>query len=427
MTNRVVRPFGFNVIGHITGNLGLAVAARNTLQMLTQREEPVVVADIDPGLGRGGHDSTFDGLLSGPTTTPYGVNLFQLNPPEVLRLARWTPDWLDLTGCMNAIVPFWELPLLPVQGGWREVVAAVDVVMAPTRFVLDAVRHSVPEANAIHYPQTVYLPEGIRADRDSFGLPRETALFFTALDVTSDVTRKNPAGVLEAFTRAFQGDPRATLVVKLNNSGRSPFASPENDRVRELLASAPQVVVFDEVMTYERVLSLTASCDALVSLHRSEGLGLNVLEAMALSKPCVVTAWSGTMDFTTEENSCLVGYDLVPVKADHPAYQPEIVGPGQVWAAPDLDAAAEWMSRLADDPALRDAIGAKAAASLDASRVRFEDGAIVGQLKNAYETCATPQVTRRREAAWAPLRQAPASARVRRTLGKVARTLGLRG
>ena len=312
MLTQTPKPFGFNVIGHVTGNLGLGVAARNTLHMLRQRSAPVAVADIDPGYGRSGHDPTFKSLVSGLPAAPYGVNLFQLNPPDVLALARWTPDWLDLTGRMNVIVPFWELPLLPVKGGWREVIRTVDVVFAPSRFVYDAVKRSVPEANAIHYPQTVYLADGVSPDRQGFGLPDDAVLFFTAMDSNSDAARKNPAGAIQAFSRAFGGDARARLVVKLNGSDRLPFSSPENERVLGLLASTPQVIVVDEVMSYERVLSLTASCDALVALHRSEGLGLNVLEAMALGKPFVTTAWSGTMDFTTSENACWSGTILRP-------------------------------------------------------------------------------------------------------------------
>ena len=183
-------PSGVNLIGHITGNMGLGVAARNTLSILQARQRPCAAIDIDPGLGRQGADPTFADLLLSPPVAPHRVNLWQLNPPEVLALRLQQPAWLDMEQHANAIVPFWELPLLPVVPGWRETVAAMDLVLAPSRFILDAVAASLPAVPAIHYPQTVFLPDGVRASRASFGLPHDTTLFFLSLDVTSDLDRK---------------------------------------------------------------------------------------------------------------------------------------------------------------------------------------------------------------------------------------------
>jgi len=174
------------------------------------------------------------------------------------------------------------------------------------------------------------------------------------------------------------------------------------------------------------VLALSASCDVYVSLHRSEGLGLNLLEAMSLGKPVITTAWSGTMDFTGEEDSCLVGYDLVPVVASHPAYRPDAIGPGQMWAEPRLDEAAHWMRRLADDAELRARIGGRALAAMEARRAEHTKAAFYDRLATEFADRPVPADTATRAAAWAKVTRVPIAQRARSAVGRMARALGLR-
>ncbi|MEI7813713.1 MAG: glycosyltransferase family 4 protein [Coriobacteriia bacterium] len=420
---------GINLIGHVTGNLGLAVAARNTLFALSQSGEPFEVIDIDPGAGRGGHDTTYAEHIGSPERAEYGINFFQLNPSEVAYMAQDSPPWLSLADRLNACVPFWELPRLPVKWSWIELLEAVDVVLAPSRFIADAVHTSAPAATVWHYPQAVFLPDGIAADRARFELPESSVLFYLSLDVTSDLSRKNPFAALEAFEQAFPAggeSPDVRLVVKLNNSGTFTWAGESAKRIRDLLADNPRITVIDRAMSYAEVLTLNASCDAYVSLHRAEGLGLNLLEAMSLGKPVIGTAWSGNMDFMTAENSCLVSFDLIPVVSDNSAYQPEAIGPGQSWADPNVAEAAAWMRRLAEDPELRFRIGAKAAADMASLRERFLQGEVFERLEVTRAETMTRKSSAERETQWKPLRRVSFSLRVRRLGVRILRKLGLK-
>lgn len=176
-------------------------------------------------------------------------------------------------------------------------------------------------------------------------------------------------------------------------------------------AAMPNTIVIDRQLTYAETLSLNASCDVYVSLHRSEGLGLNLLQAMTLGRPVIATGWSGNMDFMTPEDSCLVGYALVPVRATHYAYRPEAIGPGQVWAEPSI-AEAAWMRRLADDESLRRRIGAAAQAAMDTRRSQVLEGRVLADLariaaenesmpsrrarRRRLLRCRTPAITRLR-------------------------------
>ena len=393
---------GVNVIGHITGTMGLGVAARNTLTVLEANRQAFTAVDIDSGR-RAGADGTFVHLLSHPPSARHPVNLFHLNVQELINLLDTRPRWLDVVRHVNAIVPFWELPRLPFIPDWAGLLGSMDLVLAPSRFILESIERSAPTAHVVHYPQTVFLPAEIAASRDAFGLPHDAVLFFMNIDVTSDLARKNPAAAIAAFRAAFvpleRGpEERVFLVVKLGHT-KSGYPWADTSQLMAELAAMPNAVVIDRQLTYAETLSLNAACDVYVSLHRSEGLGLNLLEAMTLGRPVIATGWSGNMDFMTPEDSCLVGHQLVPVRATHFAYQPEAIGPGQVWAEPSIPEAAQWMRRLADDESLRRRIGASARAAMDARRSQVLEGRVLADLAQAeadVSTTPSPKARRRR-------------------------------
>ena len=391
---------GVNVIGHITGTMGLGVAARNTLTMLEANRQAFTAVDIDSGR-RAGTDGTFVHLLSHPPSARHPVNLFHLNVQELINLLDTRPRWLDVVRHANAIVPFWELPQLPVIPDWAGLLGSMDLVLAPSRFILESIKRSAPTAHAVHYPQTVFLPAEIAASRDAFGLPHDAVLFFMNIDVTSDLARKNPTAAMAAFRAAFAPqervpEERVFLVVKLGHT-TSGYPWADASQLIAELAAMPNAVVIDRQLTYVETLSLNAACDVYVSLHRSEGLGLNLLEAMTLGRPVIATGWSGNMDFMTPGDSCLVGHELVPVRATHFAYRPEAIGPGQVWAEPSIREATQWMRRLADDESLRHRIGASARAAMDGRRSQVLEGRVLADLAKAEaDVSTTPSPKARR-------------------------------
>ena len=113
------------------------------------------------------------------------------------------------------------------------------------------------------------------------------------------------------------------------------------------VSDRPDIIVRNELLPAGDRLALVAAADCYVSLHRSEGLGLTMAEAMAVGTPVIATAYSGNLDFMPEGSALLV-----------PAAEVE-VGPGHYypakghWADPDIDAAAGMMRRVEADPALR--------------------------------------------------------------------------
>lgn len=382
-------PFGFNVIGYVTGNLGMGVSTRNTLSVLTERGFPLVAMNFDafsghvgPDRTRLGLDTTYSHLEPAKRSLPYGINLYHINPPGIRSIMLDRLGWHRASRGINVCVPFWELERLPEE--WVRVLDAMDVVLAPTQFIRSAVLAALPDCRCIHYPQAVMLPEGVSTDRRRWGFAEDETVFVASFDVSSGFGRKNPWAAVDAFARAFGGRTGVRLVVKTN-----PFASrgqAELERLRQLASADPRITLIEEALDYAGVLALYAASDALVSLHRSEGLGLNMMEAMTLGKPVIATAWSGNMDFTTEENAALVGYGWCGLDPDEPNYPAAEVGPDARWADPSVEEAAAWMRRLADEPVLRERLGKRAKADMAQRLEEYRAGAVFDRLREMYET-----------------------------------------
>lgn len=379
--------------------MGLGVAARNTLAMLDATGRRFVAIDVDPGAGRQGGDLSWQRALAAPSAAVHEVNWFQLNPPDIATLLAAPDRRFDPIAGANVCVPFWELPRLPAANAWVETLEMMDLVLAPSRFVLDAVRASAPRVPVAHYRQTVLLPEGVTPRRADFGLPGDAVLFHVAADVSSDLERKNPLAAIRAFRAAFPAGSPVGLVLKLGQT-RAGHAWADPGSLLAEVGGHPGIHVVDRDLPYREALSLAASCDVCVSLHRAEGLGLGMLEAMSLGKPVVATAWSGNMDFTSESDACLVGFDLVPARGRHPCYHPAIAGEGQVWAEPRLAEAVAWMRALAGNAGLRADIGARAGVSAASLRARVLGGEILDAVDQTVSSLADHRSNRARAWRW---------------------------
>jgi glycosyltransferase involved in cell wall biosynthesis len=425
---------GVNLAGHLSAPQGLGVAARNTARLFQELGLEWVGIDVPPPAATGERvDWPAAHAWHTRARAPHAVNLLHLNPPEVVELLSGLPSWLDL-GRVTACVPFWEFPKLPPA--WLEGLECMDAVLAPSRFIERAVRDALPELPVFHFPQAVWLEGDVRPDRARFGIPERACVFMTAFDTRSDPLRKNPAGALAAFARAF---PRARtdvrFVVRIQNArgpvacrGRRPHGVPlaDEEALRDHASADPRVLLVDGPMGHADVLSLVASCDAYVSLHRAEGLGLPPLEAMSLGRPVVATAWSGNLDYMTADDSLLVPATEEFVRhTTIRAYDPSRMGI-QKWGEPDLDVAAAHLRALADDAGFRTQLGARAKRAAERQRQASLTGTSLAQLAElAARRAAGAPVPPACAAARARVaRQAPAR-RVRRRIVDALRAVGL--
>ncbi len=247
---------------------------------------------------------------------------------------------------------FWELPVFP--GVWARACDALDMVLAPTRFVGEGLQSATTKPVRI-VPLPVPLNDlDPAASREALGLPADRLVYLVTFDFNSFPERKNPLGAVRAFVDAF---PRETasaplLVVKCHGVRNRDRYEP---LLRAAIANSRNVALIDRVMTAQDMLRLQAAADIYVSLHRSEGFGLNLAECMAAGKLVIGTNFSGNVDFMTKENSLLVDYDMQAVReGEYVAWQ------GQWWAAPRHDDAVDALRLAEDSGALRARLGAAA-------------------------------------------------------------------
>ena len=176
----------------------------------------------------------------------------------------------------------------------------VDEVWAATRFVTEAIA-AANQRPVFTVPVPIPVPRLIPdVSRARFGLPDGVFVFLFMFDFFSIIERKNPIGLIEAFTRAFQPHEGPILVLKTINGHRR---LNDLEKLKHAIGDRTDILVMDEYYTAAQKNALLALCDCYVSLHRSEGLGLTMAEAMGLEKPVIATAYSGNLDFMTPENS----------------------------------------------------------------------------------------------------------------------------
>ncbi len=297
---------------------------------------------------RVGFDHSIDHLISA-TPRDYPINIFHFTAIEALQTLPRLPAQA-LAGKYNIGFWFWELAKFPEE--WLPAFDLFDEIWVASEFVRDALLARTSKPIKV-FPLPVMVAPTHALGRDAFGIPANKFAFLCSFDLNSYASRKNPIAVIAAFQSAFAAaDAAVTLVVKLNARG-------EFSELRQTLdiiaARDPRIVLIDRVLARHEVECLQNVCDAFVSLHRSEGYGLNIAECMALGKPVIATAYSGNMQFMNERNACPVRYALVPERAG------EYIGEAnQEWAEPDLEHAALLMQRLVADAAYRHEIGAAA-------------------------------------------------------------------
>jgi glycosyltransferase involved in cell wall biosynthesis len=387
MTVGISPGFGINVIGHVSGNLGLGVLARHVVRMLLSRGCPVQVLDIDPTLGRGGHDRSFaEYTVESVHDLTYPVT-FLILPPNSIAHFLTDPQNRNLLfrhNGLNAALVNWEQMVVPSE--WVRILSGLDVIVAPSTFTRETFEAALPGVPVLLTRVPLRLPETVTANRTRYGLQVDRVWFGSAFEPQSDPARKNPFAVLDAFEQALPSRGDVGLVIKVNNPKVDGRVHPVMEELRARSRRDRRIVLLEESLEYESVLSLYASLDVYISLHRSEGIGLGLMEAMSLGKPVVATGWSGNMSFMDRSNSCLVTYELVPVRSSIHVYSEEVLGPRAVWANPDVSNAAEWMRVLVERPDVRAAIGHNARESMRRYQEEARQGLFVDELRLILES-----------------------------------------
>lgn len=324
------RASGVNIMGYFGTVSGLGTAVRMAASALK-------AADVPSVWNAPTIDTHCDGCVQ---HHPYNTNLIYVNADQVpMVLAHWGPEYL--AGKRNIGIWLWELSNFPRQ--WIRHTRHFSEIWAPSTFIAKSLQAESPLP--VHVvPLPISLPSRTAPlfDRNHFRLPEDTFLFCFMFDFLSVFERKNPLAVAAAFRMAFTPEEPVHLVIKNINGSHDPVGW------NKLLFAAQdsRIHLIDNTLTHDQTIDLMKCCDAYISLHRSEGFGLTIAEAMALKKPVIATDYGGSTDFLSPQTGFPVRYILRELTEDFGPYIR-----GNTWAEPDIADAAIWMRFVYENPA----------------------------------------------------------------------------
>jgi glycosyltransferase involved in cell wall biosynthesis len=243
----------------------------------------------------------------------------------------------------------WELDVIPPS--WKLALRQVDEVWVPSQFIAGGLR-KIAGHTPVHVVPHRMDVEGVRLAplKDPFPAYAGRPIVFFSYDVRSTHARKNPEAVIEAFRRATSDNSDPVLILKVHGEKAWPQSL---ERLQRAADGCPNIIILQKTFSPEVMKDVMARIDIVISLHRSEGYGLLMAEAMAAAKPVIATGWSGNMDFMTPECSFPIGYRLVPALDPQNTYG----GYGAHWAEPNIAEAAAVLKNLLEHPDERLSMG----------------------------------------------------------------------
>ena len=344
---------GCNIIGFVFGEFGIGEHLRYAARSCLAEGIPFTLVNYDRTL----HPQADASLAEYVNYhNPYHANIFCMNNEGIMNLYASHPEIFK--DRYNIGYGFWELSDYPDE--WLYPMNFLDEIWAPSRYIQEVIsqKASLP---VVYMPMAVDFELPGKVSRKGFGFSEEAFVFLFSLDFSSRIHRKNPGAVVAAFKRAFPGTERGVaLVIKTKLVDSVAQQVKDYAMLQEWVQGDSRIHLINEVYSKDQMLDLINCCDVYVSLHRAEGFGLGMAEAMKMGKAVVATNYSGNTDFTRGDNSCLVDYALKKVPPGSYYMQGD-----SVWAEADVSQAAGYMRRLVEDEEYRRGIGERAKVFMD--------------------------------------------------------------
>lgn len=326
---------GFLIAGYLEAELGLGEAARRALDTMDAAGIPCGAFPFRLTRSR---QSQSDAARP-PLRTDLNTTIVWLNADQLGGFARSVGSAF-FEG--RYTVGYWAWETETPHWLMAQMSRFVDEIWTPSEYCKRCIEGAT-DTPVLTFPHPVLKPSVPAAPvRRRLGMP-DGFVFLFMFDFFSTVGRKNPVGLIEAFCRAFEPGEGPALVLKSINGSHAEL---EMERLRYAVGDRRDIVLIDEHFSNSECAGLLAEADCYVSLHRAEGFGLTIADAMALGTPVIASGYSGNLEFTSDDTAYLVPVKRAVVGPDAGPYPP-----GDAWAEPDLDIAAELMRRVYRDPA----------------------------------------------------------------------------
>jgi glycosyltransferase involved in cell wall biosynthesis len=364
-----VHEFGVNVAGYLTAELGLGEMGRIVHRIVRESGIPVVAVVEEYSLSESCRTGLDEPDTAGRPKFP--VSILAVNSDFTQLLLDSHPE----AGYRRYRIGLWAWELEEFPEYMHAGFAHVDEVWTLSEFCRKAIAEHSPVPVKV-VPLPISDPGPVTRPARTPGAP---VRFLFAFDFNSTGGRKNPWGLVTAFRRAFPGRDDVRLVIKATNGHLHTAAA---ERLRYLIGDDERIELLERYLSVDELDALYADSDAYVSLHRSEGFGLTVAEAMVREMPVIATDYSSTKEFFDKSVGWPIPFTMIKVGPGWAPYQEDAR-----WAEPDLDAAVRAMREVADDPA--EARRRGKAAREHVLRTRSMDTATAwmrSRLREAYET-----------------------------------------
>ncbi|MEM6793999.1 MAG: glycosyltransferase family 4 protein [Acidobacteriota bacterium] len=330
-----IRRPGVNLIGYLDAETGMGEAARGLARALRHAGIPTSLHTLGLGVvARREEGAEFAGATS---TFPHDINLFVVNADQVLPVQ----EHLGLEvyrGRYNIGLWLWELEEFP--SSLAPAFGPLQEIWTPSTYCLEALS-AVSPVPVRRMPLAVSLREERTSfSREHFGIPEDAFLALYLFNYLSYAERKNPYAAVQAFLKAFGDDPTKILLLK---TSQKDFAPEDHRRLQELAGDAGNIRFIDDYLSRDEIDALIGLADVYLSLHRSEGFGLTVAEAMLHETPVIATPYSGVTDFFDLNGGWPVRYRVVTLEKDEGPYPA-----GSRWAEPDIEHAAALLRSVAE-------------------------------------------------------------------------------
>lgn len=287
------------IIGHAEGMLGLGEDARLISKSLDYIEIKNTLFSSNPYITCSKVQVNNIKSLS-DYNKGFHLNIFTLPANDIIDiLLRYGID-VFFGAKVNICITQWELSTYPKD--YNIIKYLMDRVCSISEYSADSLGNTLNTRVSI-VPLPFEITESIDLKKE-----KKVFTFYFAFDGNSFIARKNPLGVIDSFQMAFK-DENVRLIIKVMNSS-------SNDLWNECLRRAyndTRIEIIDSSLSRNKYIELLDSIDCVVSLHRAEGFGRIIAEAMLMEKPVIVSNYSGNLDYTTSLNAYLVNGSLVPL------------------------------------------------------------------------------------------------------------------